>query len=544
MDRNELLMALQNAHRTGNMADAMRLASMISELDNPPVSTAGDYARALVGGLASGVSGMAQLPGLLRYGTDKLYEKVGLFDEGDAERLRDLSLMSPERIRSATETITGGLSEYEPQTTGGQYLRTTGEFAPGIFFGGGGLLPRLGLNVVAPAVASETAGQVAQVVMPDSPTAEALARFSAAMFAPGAAQRVISPGGGQRQTLLNQAQTLREADIPVTAGQETRAGRLVRSLEDSMEPNEEQLQALTTAAMRNIGSSADEVTDVTLNEARRRIGGVFDDVTSNLRIDPTVTPVVSNLRDIGRRYERSVGQGEKAPFVSDLADWFDKALSGGKQIDPEEAMIWRSELSAITASADPARARAASEALDELDEVINQSLAAAGRADDVARLQEARRQYRDYLALERAATTASAEMAGGLLTPSALRMGVSGQSPSAYVRGLRGDLGDITRAAQSVLKPMPSVLSGGGRFLQEGGRAATATAGALAGGPLGAVAGLVAPEVAGAIARTRPVQAYLRNQLTSPQSILAPAQRALLGTAAIVPQSGIGGSGR
>lgn len=541
MDRDQLLTALRNAHNAEDTAAAQRLARMIYDLDNPPVSTAGDLGRAAVGGLAAGVSGILSVPSMIGGSLDRLTEKVGLAPEGWAAQRREDDPLSAQNIRGYTETLTGGLSEYEPQTTGGKYLRTGAEFLPGIFGGGGSLLSRFGLNVAAPAVASESAGQLTQAVMPDSPTAEAIARFGGAMLAPSALQRVISPGGGTRQTLIDQAETLREAGIPVTAGQETRAGRLTRSLEDSMEPSEDQLQALTTSAMRNIGSSADEVTSVTLNEARSRIGSVFDDVTANLRLDPTVTPVVSNLDDIYQRYAQSV-EGAPAPFVLNAKQIFDDALSGGRQIDADTVMRMRSGMSRIMATSEnPNMARAASEVLDEIDEVINQSLMAAGRVDDVARLQEARRQYRDYLAIERAATTAGAEMAGGLLTPNALRAGVQGQSPSAYVRGQRGDLGDVTRAAQSVLKPLPSVLSGGGRALEQGGRAAMGVAGTYMGGPLVGIAGLVAPEIAGALARTRPAQAYLRNQLTSPQSILTPAQRALIAAPSAVNQTDLGG---
>ena len=537
MDRDQLLTALRNAHDDEDTASARRLARMIYDLDNPPVSTAEDYSKSSAGGLATGISGILSVPSMIGGSLDRLTEKVGLVPEGWAAQRREDDPLSAQNIRGYTETLTGGLSEYEPQTTGGGYLRTGFEFLPGILGGGGGLLSRFGFNVAAPALASESAGKVAQTVMPDSTTAEAIARFGGAMLAPSVAQRAISPGGGTRQTLLDQAETLREADIPVTAGQETRAGRLVRGLEDSMEPSEDQLQALTTSAMRNIGSSADEVTSVTLNEARSRIGRVFDEVTAKLRLDPTATPIVSNLDDIYQRYAQSV-EGAPAPFVLNARKIFDDALSGGRQIDADTIMRMRSGMSRIMATSEnPNMARAASEVLEEIDEVINQSLMATGRVDDVARLQEARRQYRDYLAIERAATAAGAEMAGGLLTPNALRVGVQGQSPSAYVRGQRGDLGDITRAAQSVLKPLPSVLSGGGRALEQGGRAAMGVAGTYMGGPLVGIAGLVAPEIAGALARTRPAQAYLRNQLTSPQSILTPAQRALIAAPSAVNQT-------
>jgi hypothetical protein len=48
---------------------------------------------------------------------------------------------------------------YQPKTTWGEYGRTVGNFAPFLFGGEGALLPRVATDVLAPALASETAGR-------------------------------------------------------------------------------------------------------------------------------------------------------------------------------------------------------------------------------------------------------------------------------------------------------------------------------------------------------------------------------------------------
>ena len=97
------------------------------------------------------------------------------------------------------------------------------------------------------------------------------------------------------------------------------------------------------------------------------------------------------------------------------------------------------------------------------------------------------------------------------------------------VRGQRGDLGDITRSAQAVLSSSPAVLPGGARVIEGAGRAAMAGIGGTIGGIPGAAAGFMAPEIARFGVTSRPMQAYLRNQLVGPSpSRLTAAQRAIL----------------
>lgn len=496
----------------------------------PRESTAMDVAKSFGGGVVRGIEGLASLPAMAGEALDRLYERVGLIPEGSAAKVAQNELLSTENIGKAFETASGGLTEYQPQTAAGRYAGTTGEFATGLLAGGPASLPmRAATNVVVPALGSEAAGQLAETIAPDNEIAQIGARLAGGMLAPTAFQKVVSPFAGTRQTLQNQAQTLREAGVPVTAGQEVGANRLIRSLEDSMQPSEEQMQALTSAAMRKIGSSADEITAETLGAARSQIGGVFDDVTSKLpsQLDPTMVPVASQLDDIAKTYARRVGSGQKVNVIDNIVDQFDNALQGGTQISPQDIMGWRSDLSALTRSTDPHTREAAIDALEIVDDFIEAGLAAAGNADDVARIATARQQYRDLLGLEAAAGSASSAVAGGLLTPDALRQGIQGQGRAAYVRGQRGDLGELTRAAQSLLKPMSAVNAGGGRAVEGAGRILTTGLGSTF-GPAGAVAGFFAPDVAGYAVRSRPAQAYLRNQMLSGTDLLTPAQRALL----------------
>jgi hypothetical protein len=81
-------------------------------------------------------------------------------------------------VRAKTESVTGPL--YEPQNTAEDYAQTVGEFAPNAAFGPGGIV-RKAAQVVLPALASETAGQLTK-----GTDLEPYARGAAAIVAGGA----------------------------------------------------------------------------------------------------------------------------------------------------------------------------------------------------------------------------------------------------------------------------------------------------------------------------------------------------------------------
>lgn len=84
------------------------------------------------------------------------------------------------QLQKSVEGVTGDF--YTPKTIPGQYAQTVGEFAPAALGGGEGLLARVAKQVVAPAVTSETAGQLTQ-----GTAAEPYARVAGAVTGGGLA---------------------------------------------------------------------------------------------------------------------------------------------------------------------------------------------------------------------------------------------------------------------------------------------------------------------------------------------------------------------
>ena len=151
------------------------------------------------------------------------------------------------------------------------------------------------------------------------------------------------------------------------------------------------------------------------------------------------------------------------------------------------------------------------------------ALTSAGRAGDVARLADARTQWRNFLAVQRAATGAGEGAAAGLISPSALRNSVVGQGRVGYAQGTRGDIAELARAGEAVMKKLPT--SGTAENIRAmlpsgvwGGIGAGG--GAMTGNPMlamaGAAAGTMVPGALGALRMSGPVQAYLANQLMRP----------------------------
>ncbi|MFC3060467.1 hypothetical protein [Paenirhodobacter populi] len=166
--------------------------------------------------------------------------------------------------------------------------------------------------------------------------------------------------------------------------------------------------------------------------------------------------------------------------------------------------------------------------LEVLDDATSQALTASGRSDDVQRLATARRQYRDYLAVERAMAGAGEDAAMGIITPTRLRSALSGQGARAYTQGRRGDMGDLARAGAAVLgRPSSSgTVENAGTYLRAGlGVLGTSAAHALGAGPLASsamgVASAGAPTAINRLMTTGPAQSYLSNQMVSPLNALA-----------------------
>ena len=442
------------------------------------------------------------------------------------------------KLPSVTESVdkaTGGYLSYEPSTTAGDYVQTAGEFLPA---GASGGIVR---GVLAPAIMSETAGQLTE-----GTAAEPYARVAGALAGPAMAsglerlgRNVISPNAGADAARLRMAKQLEDAGIPITAGQ--RVGNEALRRQEALTGAGQRIagtqnEALTRAALKTVGVTADRATPDVLNRAARSIGKVFDDVTDGVDITPDAA-AVTRLNNAVETYTQ-LSAGGTAPVISNVFRETQKAFRANNTIPASTLKVWRSRLSSLTTSKDTETRAAAIEALSTVDDMIAGALRAAGRESDLARLATARQQYRNFLAVQKAASAASA--GDGVLTAAQLRNAVASQGRAAYAQGRRGELADLARAGRVVLEPLPN--SGTAQNLMAMGLPQTASggvgatiAGIVSGGnPLaiagGGALGTMMPPAIRAAKMTPLGQRYLSNQLAAPYTAPtnAPYSRAFL----------------
>lgn len=489
--------------------------------------------RATGAGLARGAAGLVGLPGSLSNALDAgmtwAGKGVGIIPE-------DWSVPPPNPLSGGALTegmskLTGGATDYRGDSLPAKFAGTIAEFLPGaLAFGGGNNLIRYG---VAPGAASEAAGQ-----MTEGTAAEPYARIAGALAGgilpdvlKAGASRLISPYGGADPERLKLVQYLDDQGVPLTAGQRV-GNEALRRREGFTQGGqglmETQAEAFTRAALKTTGTDAARATPEVLKATSDRIGAVFDDVVRGVDVTPDPQAVTA-LSQAVNTYKSLTPTGNQAPIISNVFKETVTAMRGGNTIPAATLKVWRSNLSKLTASTDQATRAAAIEALEAVDDMMASALNAAGRSADVARLAEARMQWRNFLAVQRAATGAGESAAAGLLSPSALRNSVVGQGRAGYAQGTRGDIAELARAGEAVMKKLPtSGTAENIRALMPSGLwgALGAGPGAMTGNPMlamaGAAAGTMVPGALGAARMSGPVQAYLANQLMRPAATNIP----------------------
>jgi hypothetical protein len=178
----------------------------------------------------------------------------------------------------------------------------------------------------------------------------------------------------------------------------------------------------------------------------------------------------------------------------------------------------RSRLSAAArGSNDPQLSHALSDITESLDDAMSRSIRQNNPAD-IGGFEQARRQWRNMLVIERAAAAAGENAAKGLLSPANLASAAKQiMGKRAWVRG-QGDFEPLARAGQAVLLPLPnSGTAQRAEALHHLQLAGLLGAGgeALSGSLLGGVAGLAAPAVIARGLLSRPVQSYLGNRVAA-----------------------------
>lgn len=333
------------------------------------------------------------------------------------------------------------------------------------------------------------------------------------------------------------AQTLRDEGVDLTAGQAT-GSRALRYAEGEIggrraaDIAERQGEQFTAAALRRVGETAPRATPDVIDNAFLRIGQQFDDLAARNQMRPDqqfARDLIGTIREYGQMTPAS----QRAPIIEKLGADIVDATRSGAPIDGAVYQSLRSRIdrAARSAGRDPTLREALYGIRNSLDDAMERSIGASNPAD-AGLWSEARRQYRNLLTVERAATGAGENAALGLISPSGLRNAtVSTQGRRNYARGA-GDFADLARAGEALMKPLPDSGTASRTAVRALGTSIPTMVGALAGsgaGPAGTLAGMAAgaavPRAAGALMMTPAVQAYLMRGAAAPMS---PQRRAVL----------------
>lgn len=457
----------------------------ISE-DTRPVGTAEDIARAIPGHLRKGIEGIIGTPGEISSGVEwvgkKLNEALGYGPQESQAHARAATasaspMMAAPYLASMLWGGEGPVTSdvvhkrgnetfgepYKPQTTPGEYAATVSEFIPGALVGGGGGTTKEALKSalkygVAPAITSETAGQVTK-----GTTAEPYARLAGALASPVLGKitaKAIEPWTSK------EAQQLIEQGVPLTFGQST--NKFLKSVEEKAESlpisgfairgaqkraNEGFQRVAANKVLEPIGKRISE--DVPVGEALiREVGDKISDFYDNTLAGVSVKQDGKLLADI---------KAIKARVRPDVADNFDHYVSRlvDQSVNPITGNITGHKLkSAISSLRDLTRKlgknpqvpeQELGSALGEVQDALTSLIARQASPEIVGKLKQADTAWANLIRVERAAAnTADA----GKFTPAQLQSAVKTVDPStrrrSFARG-KSLMQDLSGPAKRVM---------------------------------------------------------------------------------------------
>lgn len=537
-------------HNTTSLDQAVegagRFAAKLPSGTKPPeVDTFADTVKSLGSGAVQGVTGLVGLPGTVeqlgRMGINYAAKTFG--GATDNVVSPQAALATGQDVKSMVEDkITGPL--YEPKSTAGKYAKTIGEFAPGVLFPGG-IAQRVVGNVVAPAVASEAAGQATE-----GTSLEPWARVGGALvggMAPNMIGRALTPAPSNavRQGHVN---TLRNEGVTdLTAGQVTgamplrwmEAATLDTPMTGARLPTmmERQAEQFTQAALRRAGINAPRATQDVIDQGFTQLGQRFD-ALANASTARMVSADANRIATAIRDYERMTPPTNQMPFMREIAG--DLVRHAGNPIPGPVYQRYRSAIEeAARTATDPMAATALRNIRNVLDDAVERGLPQNQRGQ----WRETRNQYRNLLVVSKAAGAAGEGAANGLISPAQLA-GATKQLHGLrnYQRG-RGDYAQLARAGEAIMKPLPqSGTAPRLMAMQLGQTVAGGAAGAAAGGgdptttTIGALLPWIIRGAAGRALMSQPAQRYLTNQ-AFPNGITNAGQSSRIGGALATPEA-------
>jgi hypothetical protein len=427
--------------------------------------------------------------------------------------------------RAVEENVTGPLAE--PQTTAGKYARTVGQFIPGAAMTpGGGLIGNVLKFGVLPGLTSEAAGQATEG-SPLEPYARVAGGVVGSM-APQLAKRVVTPNpiSPERRAMVD---TLRGEGIDLTAGQAT-GSRPLRYMESAAGQvpggggraaaiQEAQGEQYTRSILKRMGVDAPRATPEVIDTALTRFGDTFD----RLALNNTLKMDGKFASDFGKAvddYKALVGPANQAPIIDKYSKDMLSIARTTKQLEGPAYQELRSTIGKQATAAYKSGNGALGDALFGMQGALDDAMARAAPQADREAWNQVRREYSVWKTILPAVTGAGESAAEGLLSPSMVRGAVKNKNATAYARG-KGDLAELARAGEAVLKPLPDSGTAGRAQAMGTLGALGAAGGFLAGGPAGAGAGFAAGSLAAPVLNalgaralmSTPTQRYLGNQM-------------------------------
>ena len=318
--------------------------------------------------------------------------------------------------------------------------------ASSVLYGGQGLLGRaLGEG----AMATKLTGKAAGLLNPLNAVAKPIQGLR------GAGYRALTPFpvAPERQVLLK---TLKKEGIDLTAGQATGSNTL-RYAESELGGSkgarmmEKQGEQFTSAALKRAGITADRATPEVLDKAFTRIGNEFD----NLAARNTMQPDAKLAKDVTDAVQSYVDVTTPTTRFDNVGKLANEILGSPNGMAGPKYQKLRSDIETIARNTkDGTHASALRDLKNALDEAMERTLQ-ANNSPDLGAWRKVRREYRNIIVLEQAATGAGEKAAEGLLSPSALRTAtVTKHGRRNYARGT-GDFADLARAGEATMKPLP-----------------------------------------------------------------------------------------
>lgn len=330
-------------------------------------STTMDMLKSAGSGVAQGAMDLVGLPGTIQNAFDSSLSKV----TGDIASLwggkgmpaPPPSPLSGAGLREIAAKASGGATEYKPQTTAGEYAQTAGEFVPGAIAlgGGGGIMGNALKFGVAPGLASEGAGQLAEKY---APAAEPYARFGAALLTPmaisGVQSLIPSAAKTENASVAKLAEALK-ADGLDPASARAKLNELgPEGMIGDLGPN---LQG-QTAALANMPGRGNEIVRTALNERQAGANARLQEARAPLGAGVVPSAVNADIkagqRALGPLYDQ-VFDNAKAVDTKPIADVLESAavnlrgeaqnkirevrkmldITGADQLDPNPGTLFQ-----------------------------------------------------------------------------------------------------------------------------------------------------------------------------------------------------------